>query len=572
MTSSSHPSHPISQRLTDFTFVDLTVERMGAGGFGLVFMGPDRLNDGQWSALKTLRPELLALRPSLRDLFLSECLTWVGLWPHPNLLTAESATEIDGRLYLILDYAQHGSLRDLLPLDQPFATRLAWAQHIAAGLLALHTPDPEFLRPSPLVHRDLKPENVLVHAQGYAKITDFGLAATLGAALAQSPEGLAALELVEQLAAQAAQSAYTEQTAKSSHASHATRATRATRAPHATRTARFHTRTRGGGASRKGGLGGVGTIQYMPPEQWDTDSEVGPPADLYAFGLILSELLAGRHGLADLESDLDEDGWYQLHLSGVPRPLRSGPAPGASRLPEAVEQLYHALLAQEPHDRPTAEQALAVLQQAATQVGEAPYTPPDVFPRTEEHRMAKWGNWASTCFRFGRYEEALARNDRALALAPHQFELLHTRGAILADLGRQAQQAGHPEEGVRLLEEALGWYDQASAAATSDFERVGALGMKALRLSDLGRYAAAEAAYATALALDPGDGIGWYNRALNGLRWARAEAQSGQRAEALRRYTLAEGYAREAVRLRPNYDRAHRLLATIQQERARLGG
>jgi serine/threonine protein kinase len=526
-----------------------------------------------------LRPELLALRPPLRDLFLPECLTWVGLWPHPNLLTAQMATEIDGRLYLVLDYAEGGSLRDLLTLNQPFAARLRWAQHIAAGLVALHTPDPEFLRPTPLVHRDLKPENVLVDASGYAMITDFGLAATLGEALAQSPDGLAALALVEQLAAQAEQTAQAAQTAQTIGAP------RAPRAPHAlrsARTARFHVRTRaaggtgtaggsgGAGTARKGGLGGVGTIAYMPPEQWEVEGEVGPPADLYAFGLLLSELLAGRHGLADLESDLDEDGWYQLHLSGTPRPLRTGPAEGASRLPEVVERLYRALLAKRPEERPTAGEALAVLAQAAAQLGEAPYTLHDSYPRTEEHRMMTWHNWANTYESFGRLEEALARNDRALALAPHQFEVLHTRGNILAGLGLQARQAGHPEEGTRLLEEALGCYDQALAAATSDVERAGALGMKAARLRALGRYAAAEAAYAAALALAPDNGIGWYNRANNGLAWARAEAQSGQQAEALRRYTLAQEHAREAVRLRPNYAKAHRLLADIQQERARL--
>src|SRR5690242_8636797 len=155
---------PPSLRLTDFTFVDVTVERMGAGGFGLVYMGPDRLHGDMWIALKTLRPELLALRPHVRELFLSECLIWVGLWPHPNVLTAQSATLIDGRIYLVLTYAEGGSLRELLAFEQPLPTRLNWAQHIAAGLLALHTPDPEFLRPHPLIHRDLKPENILVDA------------------------------------------------------------------------------------------------------------------------------------------------------------------------------------------------------------------------------------------------------------------------------------------------------------------------------------------------------------------------------------------------------------------------
>ena len=212
-------------RLTDFTSVDITVAKMGAGGFGLVFMGSDRIR-GKWYALKTLRPELLVLHPELRDLFLTECLTWVGLWPHPNLLNALSAAEIDGRLFLMLDYAEGGSLRDLLAINQPFSMRLTWAQMIAAGLVALHTPDPEFLRPHPLVHRDLKPENVLVDASNYARITDFGLATAIGEALAQIPEAPEAFALIEHLSAQANQA---NPVAPSTTGGHTARATHTTR-------------------------------------------------------------------------------------------------------------------------------------------------------------------------------------------------------------------------------------------------------------------------------------------------------------------------------------------------------
>src|SRR5262249_30588403 len=78
MTMASHA--PL--RLTDFTTTDVMVHQMGHGGFGLVYMGPDQGAGGQWRALKTLRPELLALRPQLNELFVTEGLTWVGLWTH----------------------------------------------------------------------------------------------------------------------------------------------------------------------------------------------------------------------------------------------------------------------------------------------------------------------------------------------------------------------------------------------------------------------------------------------------------------------------------------------------------
>ncbi len=536
------------QRLTDFTFVDMTVAEMGAGGFGLVYMGPDRLHDDLWLALKTLRPELLALRPQVRDLFLSECLIWVGFWPHANLLTAQSATLMDGRIYLVLDYAQHGSLRDLLALNQPLRVRLRWAQHVAAGLLALHTPDPEFLRPQPLVHRDLKPENVLVDASGYAKITDFGLAAAIGGALAQTsdaPNALADFALVAQLA--------TQQTSM--------RRYRATRITH------FTTRSTRDPAL---GLGGVGTIAYMPPEQWDTNGNVGAPADLYAFGLILSELLAGRHGLADLEAELDDEGWYQLHLNRTPRPLRSGPAEGASRLPAEVEQLYYALLAKRPEDRPTAGEALAVLRQAATHVGEEPYIPPDIWPRTDEHRMMQWHNWANTFARFDLSKEALTCNERALAIDPNNVIVLNSRSNIVASAGRKAEERGQTDQGKRLLEEALRWNERTLGAATTDGERTLAQSMRALRLAELRRYAEAEDAYATVLALDPNNGSAWRNRTLDSVRWARAEAQAGQRSEAVRLYRLADGYIRQALRLSPNDARNIELRDIIQHERAQL--
>ncbi len=518
---------PSSLRLTDFTFVDVTVEQMGAGGFGLVFMGPNRLTGGEWRALKTLRPELLALRPQLRDLFLSECLTWVGLWPHANLLTAQAATEIDGHLFIELDYAEHGSLRDLLTFDQPFASRFRWAQHIAAGLLALHTPDPEFLRPSPLVHRDLKPENVLVNKSGYAMITDFGLAAAIGEAIRATGAHSRDLDDVG--------------------------ATRSTRA----------------GVTR---LGGAGTIAYMPPEQWDVDGDVGPAADLYAFGLILSELLAGRHGLADLEAELDEEGWYQLHLNGTPRPLRSGPTEDASRLPVEVEQLYRALVAKRPKDRPSAEEALSILQQAAAQLGEEPYKPPDIYPRTDEHRRMKWSNWAITCAHFDLFKEALERNERALTLDPHKFDLLHARGSMLGTLALRSRGAGRYEEGRQLLNEALGWYDRALDAATTDIERGSVQGMRALQLSHLDYYAEAESAFALSLAARPDDGNSWFNRAINAVRHARAEADAGRQAEAPQLLELAEEYIDIAAHLGLASPQVAQLLGAIQQLRARLGG
>jgi serine/threonine protein kinase len=323
-------------RLTDFASFDVTVERTASGGFGVVFMGPDRLHNGQWFALKTLRPELLRIAPRARDLIVREGLTWIGLWPHAYVLIANTVTQINTQPFLVLNYAAGGSLRDLMATFPggllPQRTGLRLAQHIAAGLDALHTAAPEFLRPEPLVHRDLKPENVLMHESGLAEITDFGLAKVVAVVAEDDPRVLPAIGGEGDT----------------------------------TRSRRYQT--------RKGAA--LGTIQYMAPEQWEDAASAEPPADMYAFGLMLSELLASRHALLDLAGGCGEAEWRAAHAQPAPRRLRAV----VPELPMALEELFHACLTARPEQRPTAREALSVLQRTAETLGQDAYIPAEVVP------------------------------------------------------------------------------------------------------------------------------------------------------------------------------------------------
>jgi serine/threonine-protein kinase len=86
-----------------------------------------------------------------------------------------------------------------------------------------------------------------------------------------------------------------------------------------------------------------GTPQYMSPER-GSSIDAGPSADLYAFGIILFEMLTGR-----LPFDAkDPAGWLLAHLKQTPPHLRAW-MPAA---PEALDRLIFELMAKTPAERP----------------------------------------------------------------------------------------------------------------------------------------------------------------------------------------------------------------------------
>jgi eukaryotic-like serine/threonine-protein kinase len=98
----------------------------------------------------------------------------------------------------------------------------------------------------------------------------------------------------------------------------------------------------------------LGTLDYMAPEQWKRSKSVDPKADVYALGVLLFEMLAGRLPfLPDEENDL-----MYLHLI-VPPPLDllEGLAPADLR------GLISRMLNKKPAPRPTMREVLEQLTQ-----------------------------------------------------------------------------------------------------------------------------------------------------------------------------------------------------------------
>jgi eukaryotic-like serine/threonine-protein kinase len=148
------------------------LEELGQGAMGVVYKArPQRLK--RLCALKMILAGALAPDDFLLPRFLSEAEA-VARLQHPNIVQVYNLGDHDGRPFLELEYVDGGSLAHRLdgtpwpPLDAA-----ALVETLARAMAEAHRQG--------IVHRDLKPSNVLLTADGTPKITDFGLAKTLGA-------------------------------------------------------------------------------------------------------------------------------------------------------------------------------------------------------------------------------------------------------------------------------------------------------------------------------------------------------------------------------------------------------
>ena len=90
---------------------------------------------------------------------------------------------------------------------------------------------------------------------------------------------------------------------------------------------------------------GAGTLMYMPPEQFEQDtSAIHPGADLYAFGVLLYLLVAGR-------PPWKADGELPMLFAKVNRPAEPLRARAGYSVPDGVDWLVQGLLARDPTAR-----------------------------------------------------------------------------------------------------------------------------------------------------------------------------------------------------------------------------
>ena len=145
---------------------------VGVGGFGQVLLAYD-YEVKQLCAVKLLH-EHLASQPDVQKSFEREARAWLALGRHPHIVSAHAVDVFNGRLFISVEYvppnqAGDNSLdkimrRQNLPIDQV----LRWGLQLSEAMTYAQTK-------GLVAHRDLKPTNLMVDANEFLRVTDFGL-------------------------------------------------------------------------------------------------------------------------------------------------------------------------------------------------------------------------------------------------------------------------------------------------------------------------------------------------------------------------------------------------------------
>lgn len=223
-------------------------------------------------------PRYVGAEAKDRSLFFREARATARL-NHPGIVTVYEVGEQEYCVYIISEFVYGGTLQGLLKQGKPSVFRaIEYAEQILSALDHAHTNN--------IIHRDLKPGNILITADGALKIADFGLA--------KQPRVSPATTGVEDE-----------------------------------------------DLTQEGRV--FGTLAYMSPEQArGAHSVLDHRTDIYAFGVILYEMLTGKRPYSIQDPDFS-----QKLQTVMPPP----PSHWDAELPQGLDEICLKCLAKSPNDR-----------------------------------------------------------------------------------------------------------------------------------------------------------------------------------------------------------------------------
>ncbi|SDX34237.1 serine/threonine protein kinase [Amycolatopsis xylanica] len=146
-------------------------DTLGYGGMSEVHHGHD-VRLGREVAIKILRADL-ARDPQFQERFRREAQNAAAL-NHPAIVavydTGEANTEFGPLPYIVMEYVEGRTLRDIVKTEGPMSQKRA--MEVMADVCAAL----DFSHRHSIVHRDVKPANVMITKNGAVKVMDFGIA------------------------------------------------------------------------------------------------------------------------------------------------------------------------------------------------------------------------------------------------------------------------------------------------------------------------------------------------------------------------------------------------------------
>jgi len=146
-------------------------DELGRGGMATVFLGYE-IALARHVAIKVMAPAL-SLEDGMSERFQREARIAAGL-SHPHIIPVYAVRESEQLSYFVMKYVDGCTLDAIISEHAPLPIELVRQLLIQVGGALEHA------HAHGVVHRDVKPANILIDADGWALVTDFGIAKASG--------------------------------------------------------------------------------------------------------------------------------------------------------------------------------------------------------------------------------------------------------------------------------------------------------------------------------------------------------------------------------------------------------